>query len=537
MVRTRTALLTIGGLLAGFAGLRMAGRLPRLEPRATSRALGDTADTTLGRSAARQCAAHPGLSGVQLLTDAPDAFAARVLLASAAERSIDLQYYIWHGDRSGTLLLEALHEAAERGVRVRMLLDDNGIVGLDTVLAALDDHPNIEVRLFNPFAIRWPKPIGYLSDFSRLNRRMHNKSFTADNQATIIGGRNIGDEYFGVGDGGLFADLDVLAIGPIVRDVSADFDRYWTSMSAYPAAHILPRVGESHRARLAATASIVERDSTASKYVAALRDLPLIRQLMEGSEDLEWAKVRMISDDPAKALGRAAPEMRLSGKLEGAIGTPQRSLSVISGYFVPGKQGIAEFRRLAEGSVAISILTNAYEATDVGVVHAGYAPCRPALLEAGIRLFEMHKATRAAPASKERRHASRLGIGSSLRGSGTGSMAALRSGASMLHAKTFAVDRKRLFIGSFNFDPRSAELNTELGFVIESPRLAAQVADAFEDAIPRHAYEVASGDDGALRWIERRGSGDIVHAREPGIGAAEHLAVDVLAKLPVQWLL
>src|SRR3546814_3643319 len=155
-------------------------------------------------------------------------------MARAAVRSLDIQDYIWHGDRSGTWLLEAVRQAADRGVRVRMLLDDNGIAGMDSVLAALDRHPNIEIRLFNPFVLRSPKMLGYLADFPRLNRRMHNKSFTADNQATIIGGRNIGDEYFGARDEGLFLDLDVLALGPVVEDVSRDFDRYWASESAYP---------------------------------------------------------------------------------------------------------------------------------------------------------------------------------------------------------------------------------------------------------------------------------------------------------------
>src|SRR5690606_28033429 len=231
-------------LLTGLA-VSLWADLPSLERRPVSRALTDTADTRLGRAVATQTAERPGLTGVYPLNDGPDAFAVRRLLAPAAERSIDAQYYIWHGDITGTLLFNELRAAADRGVRVRLLQDDNTTAGLDEILAALDAHPNIEVRLFNPFVIRSPRWIGYATDFSRLNRRMHNKSFTVDNQATVIGGRNIGDEYFGAGENGLFVDLDVLAIGEVVSDVSDDFDRYWASASSYPADRILPRLPRS----------------------------------------------------------------------------------------------------------------------------------------------------------------------------------------------------------------------------------------------------------------------------------------------------
>ncbi|WP_049053995.1 phospholipase D-like domain-containing protein, partial [Achromobacter xylosoxidans] len=228
------------------------GLPPRATTNPTQALAPDVArDTPLGRAITPLAAGHPGKSGIHALADAHDAFAARMMLARTAQRSLDVQYYIWHDDMTGTMLMEALHAAADRGVRVRLLLDDNGTSGLDTVLAAMDAHPNIEVRLYNPFAVRWPKAIGYLTDFRRLNRRMHNKSFTADNQATIVGGRNIGDEYFGAAEGVLFSDLDVLAVGPVVQDVSSDFDRYWASQSAYPVAGLLKPAGPDQLAALA----------------------------------------------------------------------------------------------------------------------------------------------------------------------------------------------------------------------------------------------------------------------------------------------
>jgi putative cardiolipin synthase len=471
------------------------------------------------------------------LTDGVDAFAARLLLARAAERTLDLQYYIWHGDRTGTLLLEAAFEAAQRGVRVRLLLDDNGIAGLDRVLSALNDHPNIEVRLFNPFRIRYPKAIGFAVDFGRLNRRMHNKSFTVDGAVTIVGGRNIGDEYFGAGDGALFADMDVLAIGPVTRDVETDFQRYWDCQSAYPARQILPRVGARQLAKLRSRASIVERDPSARRYVERLRSLPLVREFVAGELDFEWTEVELISDDPAKTLADLDHERLLAGKLDGAIGDPHRELAIVSGYFVPGEQGAQQLCALARDGVQVTVLTNGYSATDVALVHAGYAPWRKTLLEAGVRLFETAAQVRDAPSKKQRREGNRLGIGSRLRASGSGSFAALRSGASTIHAKTFTADRERVFIGSFNFDPRSLKLNTELGFIIHSPLIAGQVADAFETIVPDAAYAVTLGPDGALTWSCGTGSERTVQRNEPGMGSLDHLLVGVASHLPIGWLL
>src|SRR5438874_4495800 len=214
-------------------------------------------ETRLRSSCGRMVEAHPGQSGVFALQEGLDAFAARVLLAGAAEHTLDVQYYIWHHDMSGTLLLEALHRAADRGVRVRLLLDDNNTAGLDHWIAALDAHPNIEVRLFNPFRHRRWRIVDYLTDFGRVNRRMHNKSFTADNQVTIIGGRNVGDEYFGAGRDVLFVDLDVLAIGPVVNDVANDFERYWENESSWPLRRILPAAGPEALSDVAATAGAV----------------------------------------------------------------------------------------------------------------------------------------------------------------------------------------------------------------------------------------------------------------------------------------
>lgn len=518
--------LALLALLAVALVIRIATPLPPLEPRTATTYLRATQDTPLGRGMAKLRQGDPGLSGVHPLVTGHDAFAARVLLARAATRSLDVQYYIWHKDLSGSLMLGALRDAADRGVRVRLLLDDNGIAGLDGELEQLDRHPNVEIRLFNPFVVRSPKAIGYATDFLRLNRRMHNKSFTADNQVAIIGGRNIGDEYFSARETGLFADLDVLAVGPAVEAVSEDFDRYWNSQSAYPAERLLAPPETSRAGALDALVARTEKDAAAQAYLQAIRRLPLIEQIVSGSLPFEWAPVRLISDDPAKALGRAKAKDLLAPALREALGKPREQVRLISGYFVPTSAGVEAFGAIARDGVDVAIFTNAFEATDVWVVHAGYADHRRALLDAGVRLFEM----RGAPSGGDRRFLST--------GSGSGKTGpVLRAAGATLHAKTFAVDGHRLFIGSFNFDPRSMHLNTELGFVIESPALAKSVSDAFDAAIPASAYEVVLADDGRLNWIERNGDEAIIHVEEPGTRPGQRLGIRLLSLLPIEWLL
>lgn len=346
-----------------------------------------TIETRLGASALPLVRAHPGKSGVVPLADGREAFAARVLLADAAERTLDVQSYIWHDDMSGNLLFEALRRAADRGVRVRLLLDDNNAAGLDPALSALDAHPSFEVRLFNPFPHRRWRVLDYAMDFARINRRMHNKCFTADNQVTIVGGRNVGDEYFGAADEILFVDLDVLVIGPAVNDVSRDFERYWTSESAYPVGRILPPASPATLSSVAATAARIERDPAAVAYRHALARQPFVRELLAGTLPFEWATATMVSDDPAKVLGRAPREAMLWHRLRALLGAPTRELTLISPYFVPGASGVDYFAGLAKAGVKVMVFTNSLEATDVAAVHAGYARRRKPLLKAGIALF------------------------------------------------------------------------------------------------------------------------------------------------------
>lgn len=457
-------------------------------------------------------------SGIYPLIEADEAFAARMLLAKYAQRSLDVQYYIWRQDMTGTMLFEALHEAAERGVRVRLLLDDNNTSAAEPILLALNSHENIEVRLFNPFMVRAPRWWGFLTDFSRLNRRMHNKSFIADNSFSIIGGRNIGDEYFGATDDVLFADLDILSVGAAVQEVSTDFDKYWHSASSYPLERVVPNGRGISLQELRARSQSIAGSPGAQQYVESLRESELIRQLEQRSIDFEWLQVRMVSDDPRKGLGKAEKESLLIHQFQEIIGDPEVDVELISPYFVPTRAGVEAFAWLVRKGVEVKVLTNSLSATDVSAVHAGYAKRRKALLKAGVTLYEMQRH----PTQVKKMKRKKRFLGSS---------------GSSLHAKTFAVDRKHVFVGSFNFDPRSANLNTELGFVIDSPSLAQRVNHAFYDEIPAHAYHVKLTANDRLYWTEQRDYGVQTYTSEPNTSVWRRVAVQLFSWLPIEGLL
>ena len=507
-------LLLCADMLSGCA-------LPSLADRTESVSLtpAQAEATGLGRAVAPELAAHAGLGGIFPISDPHMAFAARMDLIRAAQRTLDVQYYIWRNDLTGTLLLEELHEAADRGVHVRLLLDDHGIgSSLDETLAALEAHPNVEVRLFNPFVIRKPKFVGFLTDFSRANRRMHNKSLTADSTATIVGGRNIGDEYFDATDGVVFADLDVLAVGPPAADVARDFDRYWASASAYPVDRILPRASVGQLDALERKAQAVERDPAAAAYMEAMRGPNVVQKMLDRTLPFEWAKTQMISDDPAKGLNDAPPEALITHQMRDVLGEPTEELDLVSPYFVPTASGTQYFTYLAGRGIDVRVLTNALEATDVAAVHSGYAKRRVALLKGGVHLYELRRL----PGGSGKKEQSPGPFGSS---------------GSSLHAKTFVVDSRRVFVGSFNFDPRSAHLNTELGFVIDSPELASHIESIFLSVVPQVAYVVHLDENGKLYWAERNGNEDIRHDTDPNTTWYARMGVWMLSILPIESLL
>ncbi|QXZ08349.1 phospholipase D family protein [Comamonas sp. Y33R10-2] len=525
--RTAASAVLLASILSGCG-------LPPMPPRTDTHAISaqESQQTRLGQALAPLQQAHPNLSGIHPLSDAHDAFAARALLARAAERTLDVQYYIWRNDTTGHLLLNELLKAANRGVRVRLLLDDGGTAGMDATLAALDQHPNIEVRLFNPFVVRTPKALGYVTDFSRTQRRMHNKGFTADNQASIVGGRNIGDEYFAATDGVLFADLDVVAVGTVVPYIGHDFDRYWSSQSAYPSASLLPPMPEQAVQQVYSGLQTDTLRSESQAYIQAVQQSRFSQDLLAGNLPLQWAATTLVSDDPTKVLSQAGKEDLMLAQLQPAIGIAAQSLDLISPYFVPTQAGINAFAKMRAQGIKVRILTNSLEATDVAAVHAGYEQYREPLLKLGVELYEMRRQINLQPhnAPKIYGEPPSPAAFSGSKGGATGS-----SGAS-LHAKTFAIDGQRLFVGSFNFDPRSALLNTEQGLVILHPKLAQEVSQTLDQYLPMMAYKVQLNASGKLQWTSEAGQPQ-TFSHDPGTSWFKRAMVRVLSWLPIEGLL
>jgi putative cardiolipin synthase len=494
--------------------------LPQNFERPESHALTDTGDTHWGRLRQDERAAHPGQSGFILLANGLDAFVARALMAEFAERSIDVQYYLYHDDLTGRLLTHQLLKAANRGVRVRLLVDDMGLGGRDLSVSVLDSHPNIEVRIFNPFS----RNVGRLSQFvtrlGSVTRRMHNKSFTVDNQATILGGRNIGNEYFDADPDIAFADLDVLLIGPVVADVSASFDTYWNSELVYPINVLTkkpPTPEEIQEKTQKFNEFIVQQEN--SPYLLALRNSDLANEIRQQNVRYYWGDAEAIFDRPEKILDdRSRSDDHLVAQFKPYWDKIENELIILSPYFVPGKEGVESLVKLKESGVDIRILTNSLASTDVGVVHAGYAKYRKDLLRAGIELYELNKKI-----SKKERKGKKGQEGSS---------------KASLHAKTFNLDRKWVFIGSFNLDPRSVYENTEIGVVMDSPEIAQYMAQKFDANIATFAFrlELRSEEDGGERilWHGYENGKKRVYTADPYTGFWRRLGVWFMGLLPIE---
>jgi putative cardiolipin synthase len=509
--------LVVATLVLVFSGC---ASLPSNDARTESHALQDTATTTLGQQGQAALLSHPGQSGFRPLRSGVDALLARIVLADAAQRSLDVQYYIWHDDLTGRIFANALLRAADRGVRVRVLLDDVGAQANDEVLLSLDSHPNIEIRLFNPVASRSFRGLGMLSDFSRVNRRMHNKAFVADNQAAILGGRNIGDEYFEASSEVAFGDLDVLTVGPVVGEVSTAFDQFWNAPSSYPITTLLDRSAGSE--------GLIALRAELAAYIEANRDSPYVTQAgsrlageaKSGRYDFYWGKATLLYDDPAKVS--QAPDVtegHLMSQFSG-IGTQvHQQLLIVSPYFIPGEAGVAWLRGLVARGVRVTVLTNSLAATDVGAVHSGYQRYREALLDGGVAIYEL-KPGAVQPANTENK--------------------AKTFGASRasLHAKSFVFDRRAVFIGSLNLDPRSIQLNTEIGVVCESAPLAEDIAGALDrhyDAIAWRLERVVDASGHAhIEWVEAGAAGERRYLNEPEVGAMRRFSVWLLGLLPIE---
>ena len=509
-----TGLMRQACLLAIFAALYGCASVDFDYPKLESAALTDTADSSLGKDFAGLAELHPGESGFFPMSDGIDALASRLLLAERAERSIDAQYYLIKNDIVSHAFISVLLRAADRGVRVRLLVDDMFTAGADAGIAGLDSHPNFEIRIFNPFARRSARAMDAVTSFSRINRRMHNKSFTVDNQITIIGGRNIADEYFGAREDAKFGDLDVMGIGPVVQEVSEMFDTYWNHARAAPpeAFAKMPDDPAAELERVRAEIETARQTIINTKYVAAVQDQFLVYEESDTSI-FTWAPYTLAVDSPDKNFKKKAKEAAsITTPLRESILSATSEVVILSPYFVPRKKGIETLIELQSSGVAITIITNSLAANNQSSVHAGYAPSRKPLLKAGVKIYEVRPDADIA--------------GSEL-------MAA--SGAkATLHTKAFVVDRRETFIGSFNFDPRSANINTELGVIIRSPEMSANFAELLEAALPRQAYEVFLNDKGKLRWRDARSDEEVIYEKEPQTTWWQRFTAGFMRILPIR---
>jgi putative cardiolipin synthase len=495
-------------------------------------------------------------SSVALLPDGQEALATRVALAREARQSLDVQYYIWDGDESGSLLLEELLSAADRGVRVRLLLDDANTSGLLTgvlselrdglravaadledgaalltpralerqtrmrtmmkeiesggrtlLIAALDTHPNVEVRLFNPFAHTGTAAVlrylEFAGNFSRLNRRMHNKVFAADNQLAIVGGRNIGDVYFDRHPDHNFRDLDLIVGGGGARDVTKNFDLYWNSRWAMPVRAFAWEGTSRHRL-----------DSLRAELREFLESRPAIspgRQpgtLATVTARMRPAVVRVVADTPEKI--RAGGESRVATELGALAAQCREEILIETAYFVPSNRTFAKVEERLGHGVRVRTLTNSLASNDVIAAHSGYARHRKNLLRSGVEVHEL----KARAASDEPDDPSRR-----------------------LHTKAVVFDREKVFVGTFNLDPRSAELNTEIGLLVECPELACEIAAFIERGMePTQSWRMTTQGN-KLIWLTEHTRPPTAEARDPQTTATSRMIATVLSWLPLDPLL
>jgi len=519
------AALALGLLLAGCAGL------PKGAQRVPSYAVNDTANTALGRLGVAG-APDAQQSGFRLLPMPAYSMHARLELARRAQRSIDIQYYLVQNDETGRYLLRTLRDAAARGVRVRVLIDDLYTAGADTLLASLAAHPNVEVRLFNPFPAGRDRLLTRLGasllDIDRIHRRMHNKLFVADNAMAVVGGRNIANEYFMRNAGSNFIDIDTLVTGAVVPRLSSLFDMYWNSPFVYPIESL---------ARVEGTPAQLRQRFEEMTWDAAIwvpqtpieRDLlgyqALAEDLDAGELSLIWARAEAYADTPHKALGPREERPRVAADApEGVlfnvrryVRAAEREALVTTPYLIPGRGGMESVRQLRERGVRFTLVTNSLAATDESLVHLGYRRYRPEMVRLGVELYEL--------SPKRVEQTQRFGI--------------FGSASGRLHGKSAVVDGKVVFIGSLNFDPRSDLHNTELGLFIHSPQIAAQLTSLVGFITMDAAYRVRLGPRGDVEWVSpsEDGGPDVVQHTEPETDFGSRLKLELLAPLVPESLL
>ncbi|MFV2003975.1 MAG: phospholipase D family protein [Gammaproteobacteria bacterium] len=461
-------------------------------------------------------------SGFYLLSDNTDAFVARFALATIAKKTLDIQYYIIHRDASGQYLSYAILKAADRGVHVRILVDDINLSGRDSNLKMLSQHDNIEIRIFNPLRNRdWFRNIELVINLNRVGRRMHNKAFIADNTVAIIGGRNIGDEYFDARQSLNFVDLDLLSVGPIVDDIGSSFDIYWNSHWATPVENLSKtRVLKQQLFKFKQKLKDKWHDAKNTRYFQSIQQADLTKKITSGQVPFIWASAKFFYDCPEK-ISADKPEKtyRIGPHVMPYFDEAKEKLLIATPYFVPGFSGSRWLTNKRQQGVDIQVLTNSLAATDVIAVHAGYKKYRKPLVEDDIKLFELK------PTARRFREKTKMIL--------TG------SSNSSLHAKYMVIDERYVFVGSANIDPRSINLNTEIGIMVNSRELARQTTELFEHttSLDNCHQLLIDKSDNRLLWLTKENGKEVKHYKEPDASALKKIGVFLLGLLPIESLL
>lgn len=509
ITRNVSCLFVCLAMLAGCAGL------PDISERTESYAVAARHDAALGTKLVGFTAANGAKSRFTPIEAGMEAFAARAALARRAQRSIDAQYFLLRDDTAGKLFIDYLVEAADRGVRIRLLIDDFALGGShDNRLLALHAHPDIHVRSFNPLSRTGPRLPQFATRFGTATRRMHNKTFIVDNRAAIVGGRNIGDKDFATSPNRRLADLDMLIVGPVVEEISRSFDTYWNSDLAYPIATLADRKPLLTSANARPTRQELSPSHAGPpSYIAAVRDFEAGSRRLSGAGRVYRSPTRAIADDPKKVTTERNPShLRVASEIAEALSRATSEVTIITPYFIPGRAGVRAFTRLVEDGVRVRVLTNGVDTTNYHSVHAHYAKYRRALLAGGVELYE----------ARVDKGDDRYGL----------------VDWRLMHAKALIVDRERVFVGSFNFDPRSVFENTEIAVVYDSPAFAEALSTSLDRDLGSMAYRLrltsSLARPGAIVWETQVNGETRTFHREPRNGPVRRLKTGVYRLLPIE---
>jgi putative cardiolipin synthase len=484
-----------------------------------------TEQTTLGKIITPLRDAKPGLTGYHVLYDPLEALAARLELINKAEKTLDLQYYIWDNDKIGSMALHSIIQAADRGVKVRLLIDDNNAKKMEGIYLALDQHTNIDVKLYNPYRFRHYRAMDMLLDLKRINRRMHNKSFIADNQIALIGGRNMSNQYYNVSDNYQFSDVDVMLVGSASDEIVHSFDEYWNDDYAFPVKQLVnPRHYTLRFPELKQQLEKHDQEVTVQNYLNLANRSHAFDNWLNNSIQLDWVKAEVVKDSPSKIKAKAKKEEHLNFQLLNHLDRPNESIDIVSAYFVPEKKGAKQLIDLAAHGTKVRVLTNSFKANDVPVVHAFYAKYREDLLKNDVQLYEF-----LANPNIENLNANTDELAKKAKVSIKG------LSRSSLHAKLMALDEKQVFIGSFNFDPRSAYLNTEIGVLLYSPQLAKAVHHTMDENLSKFAYKLVLDANQNINWKIKLANEQIrTYEKEPKMKWWQRAGMKMIAWLPIE---